>query len=206
MTVSKHDANLVDILFDSAMDGEYVRDQIFGTMKGYELNPAPTEKSISRDSRKSDYVADPVLIAELKDLEREAIRTAESNQLDKAAAQLTRVIDDYPFYASAYNNRAQVYRLQGKQDLALADLDLAIEHASEDEALIGQAYTQKAIILRARGDQDGAFYNFSMGAKYGNEVAKMAAPKENPYAKMCGKIVSEAMRQLVVPAGSGCRR
>ncbi|KAJ1946004.1 hypothetical protein FBU59_002147, partial [Linderina macrospora] len=65
--------------------------------------------------------------------------------------------------------------------------------------ILGQAYTQKAVILRARGDQDGAFYNFSQGAKHGNEVARMAAAKENPYAKLCGKIVQEQMRQLRNP-------
>ncbi|KAJ1933341.1 hypothetical protein EC988_009152, partial [Linderina pennispora] len=100
-------------------------------------------------------------------------------------------------YASAYNNRAQAYRLEGKEDLALQDLNSAIKHGTGE--ILGQAFTQKAVILRAHGDQDGAFYNFSQGAKHGNEVARMAAAKENPYAKLCGKIVQEQMRQLRNP-------
>ncbi|KAI8319657.1 hypothetical protein GQ54DRAFT_238742, partial [Martensiomyces pterosporus] len=144
---------------------------------------------------KEQYAIDDALLASLKERERQAIKIAENDgDIAGAIKALSAVIDDCPHYSSAYNNRAQAYRLEGKEAEALDDLDSAIRYAQSDDTL-GQAYTQKAIILRAKGDQDGAFYCFSQGAKYGNEVAKMAAAKENPYAKLCGKIVSESMRQ-----------
>lgn len=33
-----------------------------------------------------------------------------------------------------------------------------------------------------------------MGGRYGNEVAREMAKGTNPYAKLCGEIVREAMR------------
>ncbi|KAJ1933378.1 hypothetical protein GGF37_006750 [Kickxella alabastrina] len=198
INISARDSNLVDILFSSALDGEFVRDQISGTYQQPSVNPDPNTEPNLLSERKKAYSIDPTLITRLQTLESQAIRTAESGDISQAIAQLTQIITDCPHYASAYNNRAQAHRIQGQDDQALEDLDLAISYA-QDEKTLAQAFTQKAIVMRGRGDQDAAFYNFSMGAKYGNEVAKMAAPKENPYAKLCGKIVSEAMRQLLVP-------
>ncbi len=33
-----------------------------------------------------------------------------------------------------------------------------------------------------------------MGGRYGNDVAREMAVRTNPYAKLCGNIVKEAMR------------
>lgn len=37
--------------------------------------------------------------------------------------------------------------------------------------------------------------DFQQGGRYGNEIARQMAVKTNPYAKMCGAIVKEAMRK-----------
>ena len=37
--------------------------------------------------------------------------------------------------------------------------------------------------------------DFFLGGRYGNEVSKAMAVHTNPYAKMCGSIVKEAMRK-----------
>ncbi|KAJ1643530.1 hypothetical protein J3B02_004137 [Coemansia erecta] len=195
------DAKLVDVLFSSALDGEFVRDQLTGTFKPHDYtNEASSSSNMPSiiDSNKAKYKIPEEVKARLKALERQAIRAAEAGNSGKAIAMFSEILSDHPNYSSAFNNRAQVHRLMGNSSEALRDLDRAIEYAQEKRVL-GQAYTQKAIILRSKGDQDGAYYNFSMGARFGNEVAAMAAPKENPYAKLCGKMVSEAMRQLVVP-------
>ncbi|KAJ2310854.1 hypothetical protein IWW54_002961 [Coemansia sp. RSA 2705] len=190
--VSAHDSKLVDILFSSALDGEYVRDQISGTFKAFNSDEHEPIKRAAGS-------LDDKTVAELKKRELRAIAAAESGQIDDAVQQLSEIIDKHPTYAPAYNNRAQAYRLQNVEfDMVITDLNSAIEHASDDQTL-GQAFTQKGIVLRERGDQDGAFYNFSQGAKCGNEVAKMAASKENPYAKLCGRMVSQAMKQLRMP-------
>ncbi|KAJ2745630.1 hypothetical protein GGI20_002013 [Coemansia sp. BCRC 34301] len=195
---SAHDSNLVDILFTSALDGEYVRDQISGTYAGYV--PQKREGQVAARSKGEDVL--PRLsesqLAELQDLERRAILSAERDgNIQGAILQLTQIINDCPSYASAYNNRAQALRLDGADpSVVLADLDSAIRYAQDDKTR-GQAYTQRGVVLKAmEGDQDEVFNCFTQGAKCGNEVARVAMAKENPYAKMCGKIVSEAMRQL----------
>ncbi|KAJ1746178.1 hypothetical protein LPJ78_006008 [Coemansia sp. RSA 989] len=188
---TSYDLNLVNALFDGAASGEYVRDQISGTYSAYHENES------TESPKPSAYDSDT--IAQLKKREAYAIATAESGKVEDAIGELSRIIAEYPEYASAYNNRAQAYRLTNASPSAIiADLDAAIKCASDNQ-ILGQAYTQKAIVLKAEGDQDGAFYNFSQGAKCGNEVAKMAAPKENPYAKLCGQMVTQAMQRLRNP-------
>ncbi|KAJ2525341.1 hypothetical protein GGI11_000092 [Coemansia sp. RSA 2049] len=200
--MSKHDTNLVDILMSSAVDGEYIRDQISGTYCSYADANQSRSLEGSADSQSEYKELENGLLESLKARERQAVRLAETGGVSEAVDQLSTIIDDCPFYASAYNNRAQANRLLGSSaDAILADLELAIRFANPDnsDGVLGQAYTQKGIVYRALGNQDEAFNSFSMGAKYGNEVSKMAAPKENPYAKLCGKMVSQAMRQLRNP-------
>lgn len=51
--------------------------------------------------------------------------------------------------------------------------------------------------LRELGNErleEMASYDFQLGGRYGNEVAKQMAVMTNPYAKMCGAIVKDAMK------------
>ena len=43
--------------------------------------------------------------------------------------------------------------------------------------------------------EEMASRDFSMGGRYGNKIAQQMAVQTNPYAKMCGAIVKEAMRK-----------
>lgn len=43
--------------------------------------------------------------------------------------------------------------------------------------------------------EEMASRDFSLGGKYGNKIAQQMAVQTNPYAKMCGAIVKEAMRK-----------
>ncbi|KAJ2354209.1 hypothetical protein IWW50_003951 [Coemansia erecta] len=187
--MSTRDSKLVNVLFSS----EFVRDQISGTYSAY---GAEQHKPAGRETAAYDANT----LAKLKQREIKAIAAAEQGQVDVAVSQLSEIIAEYPHYASAYNNRAQAYRLQNAEPSAIiADLDSAIKCAHDDQTR-GQAFTQKGVILKMQGDQDGAFFNFSQGAKCGNAVAKTAASKENPYAKLCGQMVSQAMKQLHTPS------
>ncbi|KAJ2544014.1 hypothetical protein EV175_005932 [Coemansia sp. RSA 1933] len=200
--MSAHDANLVDILMSSAIDGEYIRDQISGTYRSYADAVAGDQQQSSSDTKSEYKQLDEKTLESLKMRERQAVKLAESGKVAEAVEQLDGIISDCPHYASAYNNRAQAIRLlERNTDDVLSDLDKAIRYGNPDnsDSVLGQAYTQKGIVYRSLGNQDAAFDNFSMGARYGNEVAKMAAPKENPYAKLCGKMVSQAMQQLRNP-------
>ncbi|KAJ3265552.1 Tetratricopeptide repeat protein 36 [Chytriomyces hyalinus] len=142
------------------------------------------------------------LLQQLKAIEEEAVQAAETEKdLQKAFDTLSNCFILWPTYASAYNNRAQVLRLLGRNEEAQKDLDLAIEYGDGNPALLKQAYTQRAVVKKALGDLDGSDRDFGMGAKYGNDVAK-AMVKENPYAKMCSAIVTEVMAKYQ-PNASG---
>jgi len=43
--------------------------------------------------------------------------------------------------------------------------------------------------------EEMASWGFQLGGRYGNPVAKQMAVRTNPYAKLCGAIVREAMRE-----------
>jgi hypothetical protein len=43
--------------------------------------------------------------------------------------------------------------------------------------------------------EDMASRDFQAGARYGNQIAKQLAVKTNPYAKLCGQIVKEALQR-----------
>lgn len=45
--------------------------------------------------------------------------------------------------------------------------------------------------------EEMASHDFFLGGRYGNKVAQQLAVQTNPYAKMCGAIVKEAMRKEV---------
>ncbi|KLJ07048.1 hypothetical protein EMPG_17447 [Blastomyces silverae] len=52
--------------------------------------------------------------------------------------------------------------------------------------------------------EEMASMDFQLGGRYGNEIARQMAVKTNPYAKMCGAIVKEAMRkEMMVGQGEG---
>lgn len=186
-------------------------------------------------------------LTQLQSTELLAIRAAESNDFSKAISLLSDLIASHPTYPSAYNNRAQVYRISVSSDPismdnlhsptrssdvkhAYDDLSKAISLASpatpsdalsqRQANLLANAYTQRGTIAFVTGKYisheenviDGlddvekrqkeremweqkASRDFYWGGRYGNEVAKAMAVHTNPYAKMCGNIVKEAMKK-----------
>jgi hypothetical protein len=77
------------------------------------FDSSSTATSISRstDNSISPYSdIDETILKEIKSKEKLAIERAEQNQLDQALNILTEILDSWPHYASAYNNR---YDLKG---------------------------------------------------------------------------------------------
>ncbi|TPX32463.1 hypothetical protein SmJEL517_g04479 [Synchytrium microbalum] len=126
---------------------------------------------------------DESLRTELITLEKQAVKEAESGNLQAALFTLTKCISMCGWYSSGYNNRAQVYRLLNDTIRAMEDLDRAIYYAGSDNKVLGNAFTQRAIIKRNLGDQAGSEADFGLGARYGNEIAKTAV-RSNPVAKL----------------------
>ncbi|KAK9695008.1 hypothetical protein K7432_013193 [Basidiobolus ranarum] len=181
-SISEHDRQVLDRVFNP---------------EGVPFSPE------SGDSSKGTSYTDEIpadLLAKLKASEVEAVKIAENGNLVEAIKKLSEIIDECPQYSSAYNNRAQARRLNEDTAGALEDLEKAIETANGDVSVLKQAYTQRAIVKKSNGDQEGARLDFEKGAHYGNTVARDAAVRENPYAKLCNAMVMEAMKNLYQPS------
>ncbi|KAI9136590.1 tetratricopeptide repeat protein 36, partial [Paraphysoderma sedebokerense] len=141
----------------------------------------------------------PEILSTLQKTELEGVKAAEEKDLTKAIEIFTECIKLCPEYASAYNNRAQTYRLQGHDDLAMEDLNKAIEYAAGDAEILKQSYTQRGIIHKKLNNPEAALADFQKGAQFGNEIARMASVQENPYAQLCGATLQEVMKNLGAP-------
>ena len=227
-----------------------------------ESAPTPSPIVIDPSLPAVPHVTSHESLASLKSLEVLAIRAAESGDAVKALSLLSQAIAQEPKYASAYNNRAQVYRMQAvlsasdaiavRDNIFLSssilnahkDLSKAIDLAApatptaaisaQQAKLLANAHTQRATLLHTtskylqtakdngnlqrvlkmlpaefRGWDDvgmweeAASRDFFWGGRYGNEVAKAMAVHTNPYAKLCGSIVKEAMKKEM---GEGLRQ
>ncbi|KAG0039797.1 Tetratricopeptide repeat protein 36 [Podila clonocystis] len=174
--ITAGDAKILDMVFNP--EGTMLPDKETETM----LRSEPT-------------VIEPELLKKLKSLEAEAVLLAEKDDIDGAIAKFTEIIDLCPTYASAYNNRAQAYRIQDNTEAAIKDLDKAIEHGNGQTAILKQAYTQRAIIKKLKGDKDGAQVDFERGARFGNPVAKAISVQDNPISQLCGAMVMEMLNK-----------
>lgn len=113
--------------------------------------------------------------------------------LEEKLQQITELVNEFPRYASAYTNRAQILRLLRDLDHALADCDTAIKLANEDKVVLRQSYSTKATILYSQGREGESSAAFEKAGQYGWEVGKAMSLKTNAYAKMCGKVVSSML-------------
>ncbi len=65
--------------------------------------------------------------SEAIDLNDKGIEFAKKGKLDKAFELFDKTIKTYPEYSKAYSNRANIYRIQKKYDLAILDFSKSIE-------------------------------------------------------------------------------
>lgn len=93
--------------------------------------------------------------------------------------------------ASAYTHRGHLtWRLaKSMNPLANANGQHNAQSADHEELLPPQLQGKSKEQLEEMASRD-----FEMGGRYGNEVAREMAVRTNPYAKLCGNIVKEAMR------------
>jgi tetratricopeptide (TPR) repeat protein len=96
-------------------------------------------------------------------LETQGVKLAEENKLDEALDKLSQAIKICDYYASVYNNRAQVYRLKNDLASAVTDLEQAMKYGVGQPKVLRQAYTQRAIIRKQQGDIEGAQADFERG-------------------------------------------
>lgn len=186
-----------------------------------ESSPAAATTTIDPTLPSDPHILDSSLLQHLKERELEAIRLAEASSsqspsssaaLQEARDILTELTITHPDYASAHNNLAQVLRIQAApaSDI-LPHLALAIKLSSpatptcpispSQAKILSQAHTQRAALyykmFKDGGSEDLealASSDFFEGGRYGNSIAREMAVRTNPYARLCGAIVKEAMR------------
>lgn len=134
-------------------------------------------------------------VSRAKELELEAVKAAESGRLDEALQLLNRAVEVAPGYASPYNNRAQVYQLQKQVELAMVDLERAIELSGGRGKAGEQAFVQRGIIWRLKGEDDKATEDFKKAAKLGSKFAQMQVVKLNPYAALCNQMLTQMIEK-----------
>ncbi|XP_071109345.1 tetratricopeptide repeat protein 36-like [Haliotis cracherodii] len=135
-------------------------------------------------------------VKQAKALELEAVKAAESGDLETALDLLNEAVTRVPDWASSYNNRAQVLRLQGDVKGALDDLNKAVELSRGEGKVACQAYTQMGLIHRLEGDDTQAVEDFKKAARLGSEFAKHQVVALNPYAALCNQMLSEVMQKV----------
>lgn len=93
------------------------------------------------------------------------------------------------------DNRAQAHQLNKDQDAALEDLNKAVEFAGRDRDVLKQALSQRGTILKAQGKDEEARADFEFAAKLGSTFAKVEAVGLNPYAALCNKFLTQALKE-----------
>ncbi len=139
----------------------------------------------------------------MNDLQREeaekaAIAIAESGDYDNAVNLLTDLHIKCPYHPSPLNNRAQVYRLQFKDDLAMHDLNaaVALPDASHYPNVMRQVYSQRAWLFLRKIDMEQAQTDFKCAKDLGLADADKMIARCNPYAAMCNAMLAEVMQKL----------
>lgn len=110
---------------------------------------------------------------------------------------LSEAIDLVPNYASAYNNRAQAYRLKENYEAALNDLNKAIDLSSaamqtgngqqreKERTVLKQALAQRVAVKKKQGDMTGA-------EEDRKRLAELTTP-DNYYAKLCNETIQHVL-------------
>lgn len=177
------------------------------------ITPNQPKTSISPSLPPDPHYPSPT-ITEILTLERTAITLATSSP-SQSLILLNTLLTTYPLYASGYNNRAQLRRiLQHPHEDVLADLDKAVELARvglEEEGAVSEhqarvlknAYTQRGAVREIVGREEDAKGDMEEAAgRWGSAVAKQWLVARNPYARLCGQIVSEVMRKEIGGGGA----
>ncbi|KAJ7305365.1 hypothetical protein JRQ81_011308 [Phrynocephalus forsythii] len=167
-------------------------DTPFAELSGEEEEEEEEEEGQAEDA------SDPRLVEEAKRLEIEGVRAAEARNLDGALESFGRAIQLLPERASAYNNRAQAFRLKGDVASALEDLETVLELSRGAGPVARQGFVQRGLIRRLEGREEEARRDFEEAARLGSSFARQQLVRMNPYAALCNQMLSEVMKQLRV--------
>ncbi|XP_050414251.1 tetratricopeptide repeat protein 36 homolog [Patella vulgata] len=135
-------------------------------------------------------------VLEAKELELQGVQLAETGDIDGALNLFNQAVAKAPEWPSAYNNRAQAYRMKGQNEEALLDLSKAIQLSNGIGKPAKQAFTQRALLRKLAGNDEDALEDFKKAAQLGNEFAKQQIVAANPYAAMCNAMLGEVIHKI----------
>ena len=104
-----------------------------------------------------------------------------SGEKEAALIDYTKAIELDPNYSSAYLYRADLYRNMGKYDLALSDINAAIEKTSSPTAY---HYWLRGDILEKSGDREGAIGEYSKALEINPKANYIREARRSLYEKM----------------------
>ncbi|CAB3404366.1 unnamed protein product [Caenorhabditis bovis] len=161
------------------------------------LNPLmPTTQVTNNDIQYEEIKIDHEGYVESVKLEQQGVILAEGGKIDEAIEIFTKAIEKCEINPSAYNNRAQAYRMQKKPNEAMNDLNEALRLSPAKSKIACQAYVQRASIYRLQDENEKAREDFQKAADLGSSFARMQLVALNPYAAMCNKMLSEVFENL----------
>ncbi|KAK4945165.1 hypothetical protein LTR10_015591 [Elasticomyces elasticus] len=115
------------------------------------------------------------------DLEKAISLASPQNSIQAVSSEAASVL------SSAHTHRAYLL-YEASQKLGLGNKMLALSHFAKFDS-------QTLSELASR--------DFALGGRYGNKVAKQLAVHTNPYAKLCGSIVKEALQKEIESIAEG---
>ncbi|CAH0715779.1 unnamed protein product, partial [Brenthis ino] len=130
-----------------------------------------------------------------KSLGLQGVQLAEAGKLEEALVLLNKSVEVAPERASAYNDRAQLYRLMDRVDDAMQDISRALKLTEGKKTRArALALCQQGVLHRKLGDDDSARSSFQEAAKLGSAFAKKQVVELNPYAALCNQMLSQVMK------------
>lgn len=169
-------------------------------------------KSVVNDEieAKDEDERDSSEIIKSKLLEIDGVKLTELGKLEEALNKFNESIKTAEKRPSPYNNRAQLYRLMGKDDckinfikknclkksssVAFDDLTTAIALSQQKYPMtLCRAFCQRGIINRKLRRDDAARDDFNESAKLGSKFARQQLVDINPYAQLCNQMVSKLL-------------
>ncbi|XP_046819960.1 tetratricopeptide repeat protein 36 [Vespa crabro] len=122
---------------------------------------------------------------------KQAISHAESENFDESFRLFEEALKKVPSSPSILNDRAQAFRLAGRDNEALEDLHMAVK-LSQGKGKAGiQALCQRGILYRYMKEDQKAKEDFMLAAEAGSSFAKSQLVSLNPYAAMCNAMLRE---------------
>jgi hypothetical protein len=196
LSMRKEEQEVLRSLDVQSPDASAIHNALAGLTRLIQANPDyPSAYANRAQATRLELQLDEIFTTEARDSSRRLL-----NDLSEAIRLATPAIASAPISPHQAGILAAAHTHRGLLLLRVADL----KTRNLRPVGIGENLEQ----LESRQIEELASKDFFMGARYGNRTAQQLSVKTNPYAKMCGTIVKEALRKEIAesrpPSKSEC--